>query len=901
MKSLLFLAGLFLILSNVVKAQSSFGGPQIKVIQNPTCNEANGQIQILDSSGNQITDLFRLFKMPDSTLIGSGSSFTGLSQGNYIVQHYFSDGSFSYTLFSLSNFKPLDEGKFLLAMNWGTFPDTCSQSKGNVRLGRTWRQEDRDTLNMVQWTWSNGQTGINVNGLKAKELYWVRGGFGPDCPYYIPHTNFLNSFANDTNEFNNQGPFRIIRINKDTLFFKISNDNTLDVGFTNIVQPLCQTKTGSITATVYNSGTPPFQWKWSNDSTKAKIQNVKWGFYSVRVTDASGCQGADSYYLSAINPPGFSASLSILKLDSCLFNQGAVEAHVTGGFRPYSYFWNYNNTGSTDSVFTSAAQGNIFLTVKDSLGCQQYTGLNLPGLNPMNVMTNIVNLDCLGSSGVFNVTASGGVGPYKIFWDGYPTEHQFFMDSLSPGRYNGFVADSNGCKIRFGSYLSIPSSCYRTLKLGVFKDENTDCEKQEPELPIRNNYVRYKVLNQYEFTSLHSEYFSIQVLPGIQDVRLQKKPHFTPACLDTNWQIPDLIINSNAPHTYKNVGLGALQIRKNTSVFMYLNNGAFRPGFTTGFQMVVENDGNQMLESGFLTLELPNDVTFEGSNQPHTVLAPNLVRFQYSGIALGSRSYFNVLLKLAETVPLSVTKSFEVRLDTLSGETVLDDNLQVFDFLTRGSYDPNDIVVHPSPYIKPSKTLLSYRIRFQNLGTYYAENVVVVDTLPENVDPSTLIMGTSSHRPSKIELKGRILTVRFFNIKLPDSASNEPGSHGEINFKISRLADLPIGTKIRNSASIYFDFNAPVKTNTSEVEVFDPAIHLGGSVFPYPNPGSTQFKLMGSDAVEVDVFDLSGKKIRHLYQNEKGAFSLSQISSGIYFLRFEHNGKPKTGKLMVSK
>lgn len=50
---------------------------------------------------------------------------------------------------------------------------------------------------------------------------------------------------------------------------------------------------------------------------------------------------------------------------------------------------------------------------------------------------------------------------------------------------------------------------------------------------------------------------------------------------------------------------------------------------------------------------------------------------------------------------------------------------------------------------------------------------------------------------------------------LPDSNVNEAASHGFTSFRVKQVPNLPVGTLIENSAAIYFDFNAPVITNTS--------------------------------------------------------------------------------------
>ena len=44
---------------------------------------------------------------------------------------------------------------------------------------------------------------------------------------------------------------------------------------------------------------------------------------------------------------------------------------------------------------------------------------------------------------------------------------------------------------------------------------------------------------------------------------------------------------------------------------------------------------------------------------------------------------------------------------------------------------------------------------------------------------------------------------------------NEPASHGFVSFRIDLVEGLPIGTRINNSAAIYFDRNDPIFTDTA--------------------------------------------------------------------------------------
>lgn len=137
-----------------------------------------------------------------------------------------------------------------------------------------------------------------------------------------------------------------------------------------------------------------------------------------------------------------------------------------------------------------------------------------------------------------------------------------------------------------------------------------------------------------------------------------------------------------------------------------------------------------------------------------------------------------------------------------------------------GAYDPNDKQGYPYGYgatnsiTKDSE--IEYMIRFQNTGTAPAVNVEIKDEIDlSKLDLATLEMQSSSH-PYILEIEdGNTLVFKFNNIMLPDSNTNEAASHGFIRFRIAQKANNAIGTVIENSAAIYFDFNAPIVTNTT--------------------------------------------------------------------------------------
>lgn len=136
-----------------------------------------------------------------------------------------------------------------------------------------------------------------------------------------------------------------------------------------------------------------------------------------------------------------------------------------------------------------------------------------------------------------------------------------------------------------------------------------------------------------------------------------------------------------------------------------------------------------------------------------------------------------------------------------------------------GSYDPNDKAVHPQGianqhYIEEG-TELTYKIRFQNTGNDVAFRVTIVDTIQSDfLDlQSFKILSTSHSYDARIEDKN-VLIVEFNDIMLPDSTSNEPESHGFVQYRINSFADAPKRSVITNTGDIYFDYNQPITTNT---------------------------------------------------------------------------------------
>lgn len=184
--------------------------------------------------------------------------------------------------------------------------------------------------------------------------------------------------------------------------------------------------------------------------------------------------------------------------------------------------------------------------------------------------------------------------------------------------------------------------------------------------------------------------------------------------------------------------------------------------------------------------------------------------------------------------------------------------------VTTGSYDPNDKSAVPTGYgadntIRANESI-EYKIRFQNTGTDTAFRVVIVDTLSALLDPFTFETGVASH-PYRIDVFANgIIHFNFDPITLPDSNHNEAASHGFVQFRVAQKPDLPDGTIIENTASIYFDDNAPVVTNTVHHTIGSPYLVLDSQT---PHQPGVQVNLLPNPFHEQATLEVKGLPVRN--------------------------------------
>jgi uncharacterized repeat protein (TIGR01451 family) len=219
------------------------------------------------------------------------------------------------------------------------------------------------------------------------------------------------------------------------------------------------------------------------------------------------------------------------------------------------------------------------------------------------------------------------------------------------------------------------------------------------------------------------------------------------------------------------------------------------------------------------------------------------------------------------------------------------------------SYDPNDKTCLEGTTITPSMVgnYVHYVIRFENTGTFAAQNVVIKDMIDTTkFDITTLVPQSSSHPfVTRITNSNQVEFI-FENINLPfDDANND----GYVAFKIKTLPSLVLGDTFTNSANIYFDYNFPIVTNTTTTTV----AALGnqdfdfGSVFTLsPVPAKDTLTITTKQTVvlsSVNIYNTLGQLVQ-VHTNPTETIDVSGLQSGSYFVRITSDKGSATGKFL---
>ncbi|MFP4846511.1 T9SS type A sorting domain-containing protein [Winogradskyella sp. PE311] len=345
-----------------------------------------------------------------------------------------------------------------------------------------------------------------------------------------------------------------------------------------------------------------------------------------------------------------------------------------------------------------------------------------------------------------------------------------------------------------------------------------------------------------------------------------------------------------------------------------VNQQAPRPGFDHLNYLIIENFGLTTV-TGTVNYELDDDLIINAiSSGTNYTIAINASGFttEFFDLEPGGSIIISISLLTPSTVGLGELVTNIATYATAENDIVIDNNIASITEEVIGAFDPNDKMEAHGPEIVyddfiTTDEYLYYTIRFQNVGTAEAINVRIEDMLDNQLDETTFQMLRSSHDYVVMRTVNS-LEWTFNNINLPAEQDDAEGSNGFVHFKIKPKFGYSLGDVIPNTASIYFDFNAPIITNTFTT-TFVQTLSVGSfdniKFNMYPNPAKDNVTIILNNSLTEDlnliIYDIQGKQIgvTKPIKTTSTVLDVSELSTGLYFVKLSDASNTIIEKLII--
>jgi uncharacterized repeat protein (TIGR01451 family) len=362
------------------------------------------------------------------------------------------------------------------------------------------------------------------------------------------------------------------------------------------------------------------------------------------------------------------------------------------------------------------------------------------------------------------------------------------------------------------------------VKGTVWIDGNTDCSIDPNEQMISYGYVKLANPSTTRWAAIQSDGtydFTLPVanftgtLSFVQPYAYYGYSWHDVICPAANTY--PITINGNNSTIIANKNFGLTSLDTCPKIKSDIQMGIVRPCFLNNTSVFVTNISPNTAQNVETIITLDPNINLISTSYAANLsnITGNVLTFTFLPWLLLKVSLllfmivFHVVQSVGQYAVSSVNSAFT--------PTACNDSLYGYDVHHRMftlSYDPNNKETASHIYQEiAANEALEYVINFQNTGTDTAFSVTLLDTLPPQLIPSSIVPIGSSHDFTYHLVAPNVVKFLFHNINLPDSNVNEPASKGFIKFSIDQTPNNPLGTIIKNKAAIYFDFNDPIITN----------------------------------------------------------------------------------------
>lgn len=183
------------------------------------------------------------------------------------------------------------------------------------------------------------------------------------------------------------------------------------------------------------------------------------------------------------------------------------------------------------------------------------------------------------------------------------------------------------------------------------------------------------------------------------------------------------------------------------------------------------------------------------------------------------------------------------------------------------------------------------------VGKYYSFQIFASrDGVPDNREALYTITGDGGAQTATLDASNNTANVAtIFNV--------QPNVSGEITIQVEK------GPANDNPSGFYYI--GAIEMTKSDTTLSNKRFGINGTVSVFPNPSSeSQFvkinlNLNAAARVKMDVYDITGKLVKSLLNEEKSAGSFvhtwdrSNVASGLYILKIDADGRNQNSKLVL--
>lgn len=533
------------------------------------------------------------------------------------------------------------------------------------------------------------------------------------------------------------------------------------------------------------------------------------------------------------------------------------------------------------------------VTIRDAANNAACSSENIGYFAEYNLGNNIYNSATNYNGQTAVMTASSAILP----------NHNYHIKLVIADRGDS-IYDSS-VFIEAGSFTSGPPECNDKVQLVAFVDENNNGVKDnnevnftygsfvtqqnnvDPTTNITSPFGTYTIydstVNTYDFSySVNSEYSAYYTAAPVSynDINIAVNPNET------------LYFPITLTQGFNDVTVAIVPVNQP------------RPGFTYTNKIVYTNQGVSAT-SGTVTFVKSPLTSILSIDQPAAVANADGFTYTFTNLAPYETRAIYVTMSIPEipTVNLGDVLTNSASISAPSNDINTANNTFSNAQVVVASYDPNEVTeAHGGKILFNQFTAndyLYYTIHFQNTGTANAINVRVENLLDARIDPTSIRMISASH-DYILERVNNHLVWKFNYINLVGALQNEELSKGYISFKVKLHPGFAVGDIIPDNASIYFDANPAITTNTFNtqfVTTLNNSSFTSNDIAIYPNPAHNVVQINLQNTSEtlssIKLFDVLGKtitSIENIMANQT-SIDVSNLSKGVYLLELtsEHN------------